>query len=80
LEDVRSEAAAEFQKFLDHRGIVLNEPIGSTRASPTWQSLCDARYGQGSRCLADGVPHPLEKADPDIPVLKQAKAEYAQRQ
>ena len=29
MEDVRSEAAAEFHKILDHRGIVLNEPIGA---------------------------------------------------
>ena len=28
-----SEAAAEFQKILDHRGIVLNEPIGASRIS-----------------------------------------------
>jgi tetratricopeptide (TPR) repeat protein len=37
------EAAAEFQKFLDHPGIVLNDPIGTNGASPTGQSIVGFR-------------------------------------
>jgi serine/threonine protein kinase/tetratricopeptide (TPR) repeat protein len=75
-----SQAAAEFQKILDHRGIVWNEPIG---ALAHWQ-LGRAYVLQGDRAKAKseyGVFLTLWKdADLDIPILKQAKAEYAKLQ
>ena len=72
-----SQAAAEFQKILDHRGIVWNEPIG---ALAHWQ-LGRAYVLQGDSAKAKseyGVFLTLWKdADPDIPILKEAKTEYA---
>jgi len=72
-----SQAAAEFQKILEHRGIVWNEPIG---ALAHWQ-LGRAYVLQGDTAKAKseyGVFLDLWKdADPDIPILKEAKTEYA---
>jgi DNA-binding winged helix-turn-helix (wHTH) protein/tetratricopeptide (TPR) repeat protein len=101
-------AAAEFQKFIEHRGIVVNFPwgalarLGLARAYAMQACLHVAAVGArpdaiGDRRKEDGArraplqPDALAKAraayqdfltlwkdaDPDIPILKQAKAEYA---
>ena len=74
------EAAAEFQKILDHRGIVLNEPIGAL----AHLGLARAYAMQGDTAKAKAAYQDFltlwKDADPDIPVLKQAKAEYAKLQ
>jgi len=73
-------AAREFQKLLDHRGIVLNYPLAAlahlglgrayalagdtARAKPAYQDFFTLWKGAG----------------PDIPILKEAKAEYAKLQ
>jgi hypothetical protein len=72
-----NEAAIEFQKILDHRGIVVNEPIGA---------LAHLQLGalQGDTARAEGAYQDFlalwKDADPDNPILKQAKAEYAKLQ
>jgi eukaryotic-like serine/threonine-protein kinase len=74
------EAAAEFQKIFDHRWIVLNEPIGAL-AHP---QLGRAYVLQGDTTKARAAYRYFfslwKDADPDIPILKQAKAEYAKLQ
>jgi predicted Zn-dependent protease len=71
------EAAAEFQKILDHRGIVLNEPI----AGLARLGLARAYVLQGDTANARAAYQNFltlwKDADPDIPILLQAKAEYA---
>ena len=71
------EAAAEFQKVLDHRGIVLADPIG---ALAHWK-LGKAYVVSGDITKAKNAYRDFlalwKDADPDIPVLKQARAEYA---
>ena len=71
------EAAAEFQKVLDHRGAVGNEPIGAL----AHLGLARAYLLQGESTKALAAYKDFltlwKDADPDIPVLKQAKAEYA---
>jgi eukaryotic-like serine/threonine-protein kinase len=71
------EAAAEFQKILDHRGIVLNEPIGALALL----QLGRAYALQGDTAKAKTAYQDFltlwKDADPDIPILKRAKAEYA---
>jgi hypothetical protein len=48
-----SEAAAEFQKILDHRGIVLNEPIGAlAHLGPGTRLRAPGRYRQEPRCVS----------------------------
>jgi eukaryotic-like serine/threonine-protein kinase len=75
-----SEAAAEFQKILDHRGIVLNEPIGAL----AHLGLARAHAMQGDTARAKAAYQDFltlwKDADPDIPILKQAQTEYAKLQ
>jgi tetratricopeptide (TPR) repeat protein len=72
-----SEAAAEFQKILDHRGIVLNNPIGAL----AHLGLARAYALQGDTANARAAYQDFltlwKDADPDIPVLIAAKSEYA---
>jgi tetratricopeptide (TPR) repeat protein/predicted Ser/Thr protein kinase len=72
-----TEAAAEFQKILDHPGIVLNFP---------WGALAHLQIGrayalQGDTAKAKAAYQDFvtlwKDADPDIPILIAAKAEYA---
>ena len=72
-----SKAAAEFQKILDHRGIVLNEPIGALARLQLGRAY--AMQGDtATSCAAYQDFLTLWKdADPGIPILKEAKAEYA---
>ncbi len=72
-----SEATAEFQKILDHRGIVLNEPIGAL----AHLGLARAYAMQGDTAKAKAAYQDFltlwKDADPDIPILITAEAEYA---
>ena len=71
------EAAAEFQKVLNHRGIVLADPIGTL----AHLQLGRANVVSGNLTKAKSAYQDFlticKDADPDIPILKQAKAEYA---
>ncbi|MGD0772944.1 MAG: protein kinase [Candidatus Solibacter sp.] len=70
-------AAAEFQKFIDHRGVVVNFPWGALARL----GLARAYALQGDTAKARAVYQDFltlwKDADPDIPVLKEAQAEYA---
>jgi eukaryotic-like serine/threonine-protein kinase len=70
------EAAAEFQKVLDHRGIVLADPIGAL----AHLQLGRAHAIAGDKAEARNAFHRFltlwKDADADLPVLLQAKAEY----
>jgi eukaryotic-like serine/threonine-protein kinase len=75
-----SAAVAEFQKILDHPGVVLNEPIGAL----AHLGLARA-YGLSSDTAKAKSAYQdffalWKDADPDIPILKEAKAEYAKLQ
>jgi hypothetical protein len=75
-----NEAAAEFQKILDHRGIVLNEPIGALAHLQLGRAYA-LRGDTAKSCAAYQDFLTLWKdADADIPVLREAKAEYARLQ
>jgi hypothetical protein len=70
------EAAAEFQKILDHHGVVGNEPIGAL----AHLGLARAYALQGeistTRAAYQDFLGPWKDSDPDIPVLKEARTEY----
>jgi eukaryotic-like serine/threonine-protein kinase len=71
------EAAAEFQKILIHRGLVLNEPIGALAHLQLGRAYVlsgDTVKGRASYEQFLGL---WKDADPNLPLLKQAKAEYA---
>ncbi len=71
------EAAAEFQKILDHPSIVLNDPIGPMARL----QLARALSASGDRAKSAAVYKDLlalwKDADPGIPVVQEAKAESA---
>ncbi|MGO9255897.1 MAG: tetratricopeptide repeat protein, partial [Bryobacteraceae bacterium] len=70
-------AAAEFQKFIDHRGVVMNFPWGALARL----GLARAYALQGDTARARAAYQDFltlwKDADPDIPILKEAQAEYA---
>ena len=72
-----SEAAAEFQKILDHRGIVLNEPIGALAHLQLGRAYALQGDTTKARAAYQDFFTLWKDADPDIPILKEAKAEYA---
>jgi tetratricopeptide (TPR) repeat protein len=72
-----NEAAAEFQKFIDHRGLVVNFPWGAL----AHLGLARAYVLQGDSAKAKAAYHDFltlwKDTDPDTPVFGAAKAEYA---
>ena len=72
-----AEAAAEFEKILDSPGIVVSDPMGPLAR---WK-LGEAFYLSGNKTRSKRAYEDFltlwKDADPDIPILKQAKAEYA---
>src|SRR5271167_1739120 len=73
-----AEAVTEFQKILDHRGIVVSDPMGAL--APLQLGRAYALSGDKTRAKSAYREFLTlwKDADPDIPILKQAKAEYAQ--
>ena len=71
-----AQAAAEFRKIIDHRGIVVSDPIGALAHLQLGRALALS----GDRTKAKNAYQDFltlwKDADPDIPILKQAKAEY----
>ena len=72
-----SEAVAEFQKILDHRGTVVNEPIGALAHLRLARAYALTGDTTKARAAYNDFFTLWKDADPDIPILKQAKAEYA---
>jgi hypothetical protein len=74
------EAAAEFQKILDHRGIVLNEPIGALAHLQLGRAYAMQGDTAKARIAYNDFLTLWKDADTGIPVLREAKAEYAKLQ
>jgi tetratricopeptide (TPR) repeat protein/predicted Ser/Thr protein kinase len=84
------EAAAEFQKILDHGGIVWNcwtgalAHLGVARANALQSKTSQGADADAARVRALAAYKDFltlwKDADPDIPILKEAKAEYAKLQ
>jgi DNA-binding winged helix-turn-helix (wHTH) protein/tetratricopeptide (TPR) repeat protein len=75
-----AEAAIEFQKILDHRGVVGSDPIGA---------LAHLQLGRAYTLAGDKIKAKAayqdfltlwKDADPDIPIFREAKQEYARLQ
>jgi eukaryotic-like serine/threonine-protein kinase len=74
------EAAAEFQKVLDHRGVVFADPIGALAHLQMGRAYALSGNKNKARAAYQDFLTLWKDADPDIPILKQAKAEYAKLQ
>jgi DNA-binding winged helix-turn-helix (wHTH) protein/Flp pilus assembly protein TadD len=72
-----TEAAAEFQKIIDHRGIVISDPIGALAHLQSGRAYGLAGDIPKAKASYQDFLELWKNADPDIPVLREAKAEHA---
>jgi serine/threonine protein kinase/tetratricopeptide (TPR) repeat protein len=73
-------AAVEFQKLMDHRGIVLDFVAGSLAHLQLGRAYAMAGDTAKAKSAYQDFLTLWKDADPDIPILKEAKAEYAKLQ
>jgi eukaryotic-like serine/threonine-protein kinase len=71
------EAANEFQKILDHRGIVGADPIGAVAHLQLGRVFALSGDKAKAKAAYEAFIALWKDADPDIPILRTAKAEYA---
>jgi eukaryotic-like serine/threonine-protein kinase len=72
-----AKAAAEFQRILDHRGIVSIDPVGALARLQLGRAWTLAGDQSKAKSAYEDFLTLWKDADPDIPALKKAKAEYA---
>jgi tetratricopeptide (TPR) repeat protein len=70
-------AAAEFQKLLDHRGIVSNFVTGTLAHLQIGRAYAMQGDTEKAKAAYKDFLTLWKDADPDIPILKEAKAEYS---
>jgi eukaryotic-like serine/threonine-protein kinase len=73
-------AVAEFQKILDHPGLVLNKHIGALAHLEMGRAYVLSGDRNKAKTAYKDFFTLWKDADPDIPILKQAKVEYAKLQ
>ena len=69
-------AAAEFQKFIDHPGVVLNYPLAALARLGLGRAFASIGDKPKARSAYQDFFALWRDADPDIPILREAKAEY----
>jgi serine/threonine protein kinase len=72
-----NEAAAEFQKILDHPGVVGNDPIGALAHLQIGRAYAIRGDTAKAKAAYQDFLTLWKDADPDIPILASAKSEYA---
>jgi eukaryotic-like serine/threonine-protein kinase len=72
-----NDAAVEFQRILDHRGLNGNSPLGALAHLQIGRAYALSGDPGKARTAYQDFLALWKDADPDIPILKQAKAEYA---
>jgi tetratricopeptide (TPR) repeat protein len=70
-------AVAEFQKILDHAGVVGNEPIGALAHLGLGRGYAISGGAANAKTAYQDFFALWQNADPDVPILTQAKTEYA---
>ena len=71
-----AEAAGEFQKILDHRSVVVSDPIGALAHLQLGRALVMTGDSARAKAAYQDFLTLWKDADRDIPILKSAKAEY----
>jgi len=74
------EAAAEFQKILEHRGLVGADPIGALAHLQLGRAFVLSEDKIKAKAAYQGFLTVWKDADPGIPILTQAQTEYAKLQ
>lgn len=72
-----NKAASEFQKILESRSVVFNEPISALALLGLARVYALRGDNSKARATYEDFLTLWKDADPDIPILKQVKAEYA---
>ena len=72
-----SEAANEFQRILDHRGLVFADPVGALARLQLGRASALSGDKNKAKTAYEGFLSLWKDADPGIPILEQAHAEYA---
>jgi tetratricopeptide (TPR) repeat protein len=75
-----AEATAEFQKILDHRGLVGADPIGALAHLQLGRAFALSGDKTKAKAAYEAFLALWKDADADIPILKSAKVEYARLQ
>jgi tetratricopeptide (TPR) repeat protein len=75
-----TQAVAEFQKILDHRGLMMGDPAGARALLEKARSLVRTGDQMAARAAYEDFLSLWKDADPDVPVRAQAQAEYAKLQ
>ena len=70
-------AAIEFQKILDHPGIVGPDPIGAVAQLQLGRALTLAGRTSDASVAYQSFLGLWQAADPNIPILREARREYA---
>jgi eukaryotic-like serine/threonine-protein kinase len=73
-------AGDEFQKIIDNPGIVQNSPHGSLARLGLGRAYAKNNDKTRAKSAYEDFFALWKDADPDIPILKEAKAEYAKLQ
>jgi eukaryotic-like serine/threonine-protein kinase len=73
-------AASEFQKILDHSGLLWNCATGALARLGLARAYVLQGYTAKARAAYQNFLTLWKDADPDIPILKEAKVEYAKLQ
>jgi hypothetical protein len=72
-----AEAAGEFQRIVDHRSIVLVDPMDALARLQLARALALSGDAVKAKSAYNDLLTLWKTADPDLPVLKEARAEYA---
>jgi serine/threonine protein kinase/tetratricopeptide (TPR) repeat protein len=72
-----AQAAAEFQKLLRHPGILYADPVGALAHLQLGRAYAKSGDLSNAKAAYQQFLTLWKDADPDIPILKQAKVEYA---
>ncbi len=75
-----TEAAVEFQRMLDHPGIIFSDPAGVMARLQLGRALASSGDTARAKTAYQDFLNLWKEADSGIPVLKEAKAEYAKLQ
>jgi DNA-binding winged helix-turn-helix (wHTH) protein/tetratricopeptide (TPR) repeat protein len=75
-----AEAALEFQKIIDHKGLLASDPVGALAHLQLGRAYAIAGDRTKARMAFKDFLSLWKDADPEIPLLEQAKVEYAKLQ
>jgi eukaryotic-like serine/threonine-protein kinase len=73
-------AVAEFQKILDHSGLVQNRPTGALAHLGLARAYALQKDTAKAKAAYQDFLTLWKDADPDMPIYKEAKTEYAKLQ